>query len=162
MPTRRTQQPESDLFTAAAATKTLPPKAQVVVPTVAADPASPSSPRRHLLPKDLPGALVRLDDAEFDTLFAAVMNEGKRRDRLPSILKSKSMAVEQRLHDVPKAKSQVAPASHSELALTRGQMNAIRAAFEVSVKPSVIARQFGISQSDVRKALTSDTRQRKF
>ncbi len=99
--------------------------------------------------------------AEFDTLLAAVMNERKRRDRLPSILKSKSMAVEQRLHDVLKAKPQVTPASHSELALTRGQMNAIRAAFKAGVKPSVIARQFVISQSDVRKALTSGTWQRK-
>jgi len=90
-----------------------------------------------------------------------IVAKKKRRDRLPSILKSKSMAVEQRLHDVLKAKPQVTPASHSELALTRGQMNAIRAAFKAGVKPSVIARQFVISQSDVRKALTSGTWQRK-
>ena len=37
--------------------------------------------------------------------------------------------------------------------LTTGKLNAVRAAFKAGVKPSAIARQFGISQSDVRKAL---------
>jgi hypothetical protein len=36
--------------------------------------------------------------------------------------------------------------------LTPGKMNAVRAAFKVGVKPTQIARQFGLSQSDVRKA----------
>jgi hypothetical protein len=40
--------------------------------------------------------------------------------------------------------------------LTPGKMNAVRAAFKAGVKPSQIARQFGLSQSDVRKALASD------
>src|SRR3954471_9988485 len=34
--------------------------------------------------------------------------------------------------------------------LTTGKLNAVRAAFKAGVKPSAIARQFGISQSDVR------------
>jgi hypothetical protein len=34
-------------------------------------------------------------------------------------------------------------------------MNAVLAAFKVGVKPSQIARQFGLSQSDVRQALAS-------
>jgi hypothetical protein len=33
-------------------------------------------------------------------------------------------------------------------------MNAVRAAFKDGVKPSQIARQFGLSESDVRSALT--------
>jgi DNA-directed RNA polymerase specialized sigma24 family protein len=41
--------------------------------------------------------------------------------------------------------------------LTRGQVNAVRAAYKAGVTPSQIARQFGISQSDVRKALMADT-----
>jgi hypothetical protein len=41
------------------------------------------------------------------------------------------------------------------VSLTRGQVNAVRAAAKAGIKPSVIARQFGISQSDVRKVLTS-------
>jgi DNA invertase Pin-like site-specific DNA recombinase len=40
--------------------------------------------------------------------------------------------------------------------LTRGQVNAVRAAFKAGIKPSRIARQFGISQSDVKKVLASD------
>ena len=41
-------------------------------------------------------------------------------------------------------------------ALTKGQVNAVRAAFKAGVTPSRIARQFGLSHSDVRKALSSD------
>jgi len=46
---------------------------------------------------------------------------------------------------------EVAPTS-----LTRGQVNAVRAAFKAGVTPSQIARRFGLTQSDVRKALASD------
>jgi hypothetical protein len=42
------------------------------------------------------------------------------------------------------------------LHLTPGKMNAVRAAFKSGVKTPQIARQFGLSQSDVRKALASD------
>jgi hypothetical protein len=42
--------------------------------------------------------------------------------------------------------------------LTTGKLNAVRAAFKAGVKPSAIARQFGISQCDVRKALAQGTR----
>jgi hypothetical protein len=34
--------------------------------------------------------------------------------------------------------------------LTPGKMNAVRAAFKAGVKPPQIARQFGLSQSDVQ------------
>jgi hypothetical protein len=36
------------------------------------------------------------------------------------------------------------------------KLNAVRAAFKAGVKPTQIARQFGISQADVRKALAND------
>ena len=42
------------------------------------------------------------------------------------------------------------------VSLTRGQVNAVRAAFKAGIKPSRIARQFGISQSDVKNVLASD------
>jgi hypothetical protein len=38
----------------------------------------------------------------------------------------------------------------------QGKLNAIRAAFKAGFTPSRIARQFRISQSDVKKALASD------
>jgi hypothetical protein len=41
--------------------------------------------------------------------------------------------------------------------LTRGQLNAVRAASKAGITPTQIARQFGLSQSDVRKALSSKT-----
>ena len=40
--------------------------------------------------------------------------------------------------------------------LTPSKMNAVRAAFKAGVKPSQIARQFGLTQSDVKNALASD------
>jgi predicted transcriptional regulator len=46
------------------------------------------------------------------------------------------------------------------VSLTQGKLNAVRAAFKAGVTPSRIARQFGISQSDVRKALAGDTSKR--
>jgi hypothetical protein len=42
------------------------------------------------------------------------------------------------------------------VSLTRGQVNAVRAAFKAGITPSRIARQFGIFQSDVREVLASD------
>jgi hypothetical protein len=46
--------------------------------------------------------------------------------------------------------------SIAKVGLTRGQINAVRAAFKAGVTPSRIARQFGISQANVRKALATD------
>jgi transposase-like protein len=40
--------------------------------------------------------------------------------------------------------------------LTTGKLNAVRAAFKVGVKPAAIARQFGISQAEVKRALASE------
>jgi DNA invertase Pin-like site-specific DNA recombinase len=40
--------------------------------------------------------------------------------------------------------------------LAQGKLNAVRAAFKAGVKPSRIAREFGIAQSDVRKVLAGD------
>jgi hypothetical protein len=97
---------------------------------------------RHFLPKDLTSALKRLDNAEIDALLAAVTTEAERRGRLPP-----STATPQ--------PGQI-PAT-----LTTGKLNAVRAAFKAGVKPSAIARQFGISQSDVRKALATEGRDRK-
>jgi predicted DNA-binding protein (UPF0251 family) len=44
------------------------------------------------------------------------------------------------------------------VALTPGQVNAVRATFKAGITPTRIARQFGISQSDVRKVLASESR----
>ena len=40
--------------------------------------------------------------------------------------------------------------------LTTGKFNAVRAAFKAGVKPMQIARQFGLSDADVRRALAGE------
>jgi hypothetical protein len=107
---------------------------------------------RHFLPKDLAGALKQLGDPEIDALLSAVTTEAERRGRrLPSPAKEKPVA------DAKPQRRQEA-AEDGARSLTTGKLNAVRAAFKAGVKPSAIARQFGISQSDVRKALAQGTR----
>jgi hypothetical protein len=65
-------------------------------------------------------------------------------------MKTRSTATEKRQHvDI----AQTPP-------LAQGKLNAVRATFKAGVTPSRIAKQFGISQSDVRKALASDEKRR--
>jgi hypothetical protein len=98
----------------------------------------PSS--RYILPADLPKAIKQLDNQDLDRLLAAVLAEQKRRGRELPVSDENSR----------KRRVEVPPS------LTQGQLNAVRAAFKAGVTPSRIARQFGISQSDVRKALARD------
>ena len=100
---------------------------------------SPSAiPSRHVPPPDLPNAVRQLNDQELDQLLSAVIVEQKRR--------GKQLAAVSRKEGVDAV---------AAVPLTQGKLNAVRAAFKAGVTPSRIARQFGISQSDVRKALAS-------
>jgi hypothetical protein len=102
--------------------------------------APPSANRsRHVLPADLENAVRHLNDKELDQLLSAVIAEQKRRGKKLLAKNPRTQRVE-----VPAA-----------VPLTQGKLNAVRAAFKAGVTPSRIARQFGISQSDVRKALAS-------
>jgi hypothetical protein len=104
----------------------------------------------HVLPRDLPNAVKHLNNQELDQLLAVALAEAKRRGRSqPSDQTVKRSSPT----DTSSRKRQVEVATVS---LTRGQVNAVRAAFKAGIKPSLIARQFGISQSDVRKVLASD------
>jgi hypothetical protein len=109
------------------------------------DAAATASPRRLVLPKDLPAAIKQLDDQELDRLQGAVLAEQKRRCRKPAA--SVEPLDRRRIEAV---------AVH----LTPGKLNAVRFALKAGVKPSQIARQFGLSQSDVRKALAGDASRR--
>ena len=60
-----------------------------------------------------------------------------------------------------KTQAHQAPIEAGAGSLTTGKLNAVRAAFKAGVRPSAIARQFGISQSDVRKALATEGRDQK-
>jgi hypothetical protein len=104
------------------------------------DEAAAISSPRHVLPKDLPNAIKHLSDEELDRLITAAHAEMRQRGRrLPT----------------DKAAPKLEP-GFAKASLTRGQLNAVRAAFKAGVTPSRIARQFGLSQSDVRKALATD------
>ena len=108
--------------------------------------------RRHVLPKDLPNAIKHLDDQDLDRLLAVAAAEAKRRGRLPS----SNQTTEQ--SSSPMRRSLRGRQVQAEtVSLTRGQINAVRAASKAGVKPSLIARQFGLSRSDIRKVLAMDT-----
>lgn len=103
-------------------------------------PAAASSPS-YALPTNLPSALRHLDDDQLARLHDAVIGERQRRGKKPPV------------SDEPSRKQrtkEVAPP------LAHGKLNAIRAAFKAGVTPSRIAKQFGVSQADVRKALAGD------
>ena len=117
----------------------------LLTPPAGSPPASNAAPAdflpRHVLPKDLPSAIKRLQDRELDLLLAAVLAEQERRGRKPAMSAETS----------PKRRVKAVAVS-----LTHAKINAVRAVFKAGVTPSRIARHFGISQSDVRKALAND------
>ena len=162
MPARRTERPY--LFGAVATE--VAPAAKHELPPKPDAPTTEASPLRYLLPKDLAGALTRLSDAEIDALLATVTREAERRGRLPKVaMPTETSAEGDRLassasRTKPKRQAQVPPSSTAP-ALTLGQTNAVRAAFLAGVKPSTIARQFGISQTAVKQALSTEIRRRK-
>jgi hypothetical protein len=117
--------------------------------------ATEAAPQRYILPKNLRNAVKHLSDGELDLMHAATVEEMRRRGRTPSVetdlpvrpdmVKMPSPPTEKRRH-----------VNIADVPLTRGQVNAVRAAFKAGITPSRIARQFGISQSNVRNALASD------
>ena|SRR5271166_5998576 len=118
---------------------------------------------KTILPKDLSKAIGYLDDQELDRLMGAAIAEARRRGRVPSLLEASSakrgvsstepMTTPPQPKNGPSRRRQVQVAPR---ALTRGQINAVQAAFKAGITPSRIARQFGLTQSDVRKALAEN------
>jgi DNA-directed RNA polymerase specialized sigma24 family protein len=108
--------------------------------TISRPPKSTTS-SRHILPSDLPAAIKHLNDNELEQLLAAVIAE-----RLQRGMKS----------PVPARTTSKRPVEAATVSLTPGKLNAVRAAFKAGVTPSRIAKEFGIPQSEVRKALASD------
>ena len=101
-------------------------------------PPKPTTSSRHILQSDLPSAIKHLSDQELDQMEAAVTAEQQRRgNKPPAPEKTVSTRTE-------------APA----VTLSIGKLNAVRAAFKAGVTPSKIAKEFGIPQSEVRKALS--------
>ena len=97
-----------DLFSTASVGDTSP---------AAANPVWSAHEPRHVLPKDLPNAVKHLNDEELDRLLAVTLAEAKRRGRHTTV-------TEKRL---PSRNAEVA------VSLTRGQLNAVRAAFKAGI-----------------------------
>ena len=163
MPARRAPHTTPDLFEAAAT-----PPVNATAPKATIKPAEVVAPARHMLPKDLSGALKWLEDGEIDTLLAAVSEEAKRRGLLPPEAKTaqapepvESATWVDKIADGGKTARHTPPLSGSSSSggvLTAARANAVRAAFVAGVKLSAIARQFGVSQATVRQVLAAEKR----
>jgi hypothetical protein len=128
-------------------------------PIAAAEAETKAASQRHILPKNLRHAVMQLNDGELDELFEVTFDEAKRRGRLPPRVGTDSTPSPRRLSDLVTKRTPPTDkhrrADTAEVPLTRGQLNAVRAAFKAGINPSRIARQFGISQANVRKGLAS-------
>jgi hypothetical protein len=82
----------------------------------------------------------KLDDQELDRLFSAALKEHSRR-------KKAAVPEESRRERETGAVS-----------LPQGKLNAVRAASKAGVTPARIAREFGISQQDMRRALADEAK----
>jgi hypothetical protein len=131
---------KADLFSAQQPPDTSSPSADQPKSSHPDEPVAAPS-QSYALPQNLPSALSHLDDDQLDRLHAAVMAEQQRRGKtLPVTIETSR-----------KPQTKEVPTN-----LTLGKLNAVRAAFKAGVTPSRIARQFGVSLADVRKALASD------
>ena len=102
-------------------------------------------PPTYQLPRNLPSALGHLDDDQLVRLLDAVNVELERR--------GKNASIQQKLE-------RKRPAEEATPALAFGKLNAIRAAFKAGVKPSAIAKQFGVPQAEVQRALKNEGQKR--
>jgi hypothetical protein len=101
-----------------------------------------------LLPSNLESSLAILSDDEFARLHAGVTAEAARRKNTVRSPKPTQAAV---AHASNSSKSK--PASGS---LSTAKANLVRAAIKAGVKPSAIARQFGVSKAEISEVLRSE------
>ena len=99
-----------------------------------------------LLPSDLDSSLRRLDESEFARLLAAVTREEARR-RGKKGVSSQELALGK-----PSARNYERPSE----TITPAKANLVRAAMKAGVKPSAIARQFGLSNAAITDVLRSE------
>jgi hypothetical protein len=114
-------------------------------------PMTPSSSlARVTLPNDLSGSLKYLDDAQLQRLREAVSLEIARRANIA--LKTAPIAAQatRASQDQPR-KNKVGGTAE----IPEGKVNLIQASFKAGLKPAAIARTLRISQSLVRRALSS-------
>ena len=166
MPLSRPQ-PVPDLFSAAAnhEPRRGPAELTSVQPSAAVVSTADKSSPRYVLPSNLSNALQQMDDLELDRLIAAARHELQRRGRpmtrTPETRPATDLSPGEGASKPSIAKDQLSKRQQLRQpngTLTQGQMNAVLASFKAGIAPSRIARQFGISQSDVRKVLAPESR----
>jgi hypothetical protein len=141
------EQTSPDLFSPPEARDASPPPSPPA-PEATAEPV----PQRHVLPKNLRGAVKRLNDEELDSLHAATLEEMKRRGRIPPSIGAdseqspdhSSNSVIKRLPPSDKS-SQRRKANIPEATLTRGQVNAVRSAFKAGITQQGLRDNLGFS-----------------
>jgi hypothetical protein len=143
----RKQAIEPNLFSALEPLDTSSPSASEPKTPLHTDESTEAASPSYSLPTNLPSALRHLDNDQLDRLLAAAHAERQARG-------GKKLPVSDELSRKQRTKV-VAPPP-----LAQGKLNAVRAAFKAGVKPSRIAREFGISHADVRKALASGEKKR--
>ena len=94
----------------------------------------------YVLPKNLCNSVRHLSDRDLELLLRACATESKHRT---------STMTESSAKSAPRQSETAGP-----VALTRAQVGAVQAAFRAGVKPAVIARQFRLSQAQIREALS--------
>src|SRR5665811_1894823 len=141
MGSSRTRSTTPDLFSTASTKMPVSPSVNSP-PSVDADGGAAASSQSYALPKNLPSALSHLDDDQLDRLLAAMIGELKQRGR--------------KLPDSDEPRRQKRTKEVDAPPLAQGKLNAVRAASKAGVRPSRIAREFGISHADVRRALAND------
>jgi hypothetical protein len=97
---------------------------------------------RYVLPQDLDTAIKQLTDRDLDRLATAALEERARR----------------KTHSVSKEGQSKRLSEADAIPLPQGKLNAVRAAFKAGVTPARIAREFGISRSDVQRASAGQAR----
>ena len=158
------RQPMPDLFGAVADHEPHhgPARLTSIRPTPAVMSTADKSSPRYVLPKDLSNALQQLDDLELDRLVAASRHELQRRGRpmtsAPEIRPTTHISPGELISKPSSAKDSPSERQQLPETLKQGQVNAVLAAFAAGIAPSRIARQFGLSQSDVQKVLASQSR----
>jgi hypothetical protein len=147
----RNQQTSPDLFSTVEVGNTSLSLSKPTALDAIAEPAL----QRHILLKDLPNAVKHLSNDELNLLHAATLNEMKRRGTVAPSPAGPTALQRKRSRSTGKIAHALQP-DLSKVHLTRGRVNAVRSAFKAGITPARIAREFGISQSDVRKALATD------
>jgi hypothetical protein len=143
MSSSRTRSTTPDLFSTTSERTPLSPSVNSPPSPLTADDGGAAKSPSYALPTNLPSALRHLDDDQLDRLRSAVLAEQQARGG-KNLRKADEHRHQKRTKEVD------APP------LAEGKLNAIRAAFKAGVTPSRIAREFGISHADVRKALAGD------